>query len=237
LPYLRIPSAVGGGKTCKTDYYYQRTWRSDHISSDGFYNSQYRNPSTWVVEPKTFTPQTLHAGNYSLPQRLIQQVVDCGSSDCSVAVPLPASAEELPICTQSPGTCPWAVTIGASGSNFLYYQSGFETGGVGDVRVTFQQSTAAAVSVVAVQQRLGPDVTFAPYFAASGHQCFLLDIGEKSRTQVAPSERISGAGPVAWPTRPTLEAEPTAEPTADISLLFLPSARPPLQALCRRRRW
>lgn len=182
---------MGGGKTCKTDYYYQRAWRSDRISSDGFFNSQYRNPSSWVVDPKTFTPQTLHAGNYSLPTRLIQQVVDCGSPDCSVAVPLPTSADNLPICTQSPGTCPWGM-MEIGGTRYFCFRSGFESGGVGDVRVTFQQSTATAVSVVAVQQRLGPDVTFAPYMAASGHQCFLLDIGKRLK---AAFEQPGGALP------------------------------------------
>lgn len=142
---------VGGGKTCKTDYYYQKAWRSQHISSDGFFNHEYSNPSSWVFDSMAWTPTTLHAGNYSLPRPLIAQVADCNSAGCSTNVPPQAAVASLPICSRYTAGCPWSVRDG-----YYFYSSG-RADGVGDIRVLFQMSTADAVSVVAVQQvRGGP---------------------------------------------------------------------------------
>lgn len=147
------PNAVGGGKTCKKEYFYSRAWRSEKISSASFFNSQYQNPSTWAVEAASWTPKTLHAGNYSLPVSLIAQVADCNVAPCAVAPLPPASAvPALPICARSaPGQCKWALRDMA-GAPYFYYSAGYEAGGVGDIRVTFRKSAADAVSVVAVQQ-------------------------------------------------------------------------------------
>lgn len=132
------------------------------------------------------------------------QVVDCNSAGCTTGVPPPAaSVASLPICANfAAGACPWSLRD-VGGTTYFYYSAAFEPGGVGDVRVLFQKSTAEAVSVVAVQQaRAVVVLLFTP--AAPGawlpmraaeltlfFYLFHLSLARSRWAQISPSRRTS----------------------------------------------
>jgi hypothetical protein len=167
---------IGGGQTCVTDYSYRTAWSSTHVNSDAFHDRfGHANPDAWAAEPMSFAPPALHAGAFRLPQEL-QARIGAGAG----AMPPLAFADAGRACggalnaTPPPG-CSWSPD-GASG---LYYHAGsLASPAVGDLRVSWAASDVTTVSVIGVQVRAAADdVSFAPYYAHSGHTCFLLEAG------------------------------------------------------------
>jgi hypothetical protein len=169
---------IGGGQTCVTDYSYRTAWSSTHVNSDGFHDRfGHANPAAWAAEPTTFAPPALHAGAFRLPRDL-QARLGAGAG----ATPQLPFADAARACggalnDTAPAGCAWSPD-GASG--LYYHSSTLAPPSVGDLRVSWTFSDVTAVSVIGVQVRPSSgdgDVTFAPYYAKSGHTCFLLEAG------------------------------------------------------------
>ena len=162
---------LGGGSTCTHDVTYSLDWTSSPISSAGFRSQAGHGNGAWAAESATFAPPALHAGALLLPPALQARLA------AGPLPPLPFANTTLACGGADASSCGWQV----DGQNGLYYHAGGSPGAAptsGDLRVSWAASAVDAVSVIGVQSR-GPDgnATLAPYFARSGHSCFLLEPG------------------------------------------------------------
>ncbi len=160
-----------------TDYSYTREWSSSHIASDAFQDSQrHANPrGAWPAEAASFAPPALHAGAFLLPAALQARLggfplAPLPFSDAAPACGAPANA------SRPPG-CAWSGSAGG-----LYYHdgaSGDVAPAIGDLRVTWAASSVTAVSFIGTQTRSAAtgQPSLAPFYARSGHTCFLLEPG------------------------------------------------------------
>ncbi|MBQ7155245.1 MAG: TMEM43 family protein [Synergistaceae bacterium] len=170
---------LGGGEETVTTYTYSREWVSSPINSGNFRDPDYKNANTVLanVEDSTLWANTVTFGAYTLPDFLKHSI--------GGAVPLTVENANV----QAAGL------LGNSGYNTenMVHKSGStvylgmnpNNPEVGDVRVTFEQTPPAEVSLIA--QVKGN--TFEKFKASNGYTFSRLAMGDVGSSEMFSSAR------------------------------------------------
>ncbi len=150
---------LGGGTETKTTYTYNKAWSPQVIDSDNFKQSDgHKNPDSMPVSGNSTDAGNVALGAFRLPADLISRIH--GSE------PIALSESNIPEQYRE------AMSLRSSGE--LYLGSDPDAPQVGDVRIRFQSTPAAEVSVLAQQK----GDTFQPYQTDAGRALSMLEMGK-----------------------------------------------------------
>jgi hypothetical protein len=150
--------SVGGGETCVTRYSYTQEWASEHLQiGNGPRAKGYANPSDWMYESQEWSANVLHAGKFTLPKKLQNQLTN---------VQL-VHVEKLPSHLSTGKK--WQLV-----ENKVRMQQNIGTDTIGDLRVSFLEGTAKEVSVIAQQNGQN---NLEPFTSANSYTVYLIEEG------------------------------------------------------------
>ncbi len=162
---------LGGGEETITTYTYSPKWTNSPVDSNKFEDSSYRGRNIVLanIEDKTYWAENITFGAYKLPQFLANSIggaqpmtlkrIDTNSLAQVVMTPTGYTPEQI---------------IHVQGST-VYIGSNPNDPAIGDVRITFEQTPPADVSIIAQVIR----GTFEPFTASNGYTFSRLEMGVK----------------------------------------------------------
>ena len=181
---------LGGGEETVTTYTYSREWVSHPIESTNFHDPDYRNRNTTLanVEPSTTWASTVTFGAYTLPDFLKHSIggaqpMTLQSVDVRSVAGLLNTERKASEMVHVSGSTVYL------GKNPAYPQ-------IGDVRVTFEQTPPADVSIIAQVIRN----TFEPFTASNGYTFSRLTMGTAGMAKMFEGARSDNAV-MAWVLR------------------------------------
>ena len=181
---------LGGGEETVTTYTYSREWVSHPIESTNFHDPDYRNRNTTLanVEPSTTWASTVTFGAYKLPDFLKHSIggaqpMTLQSVDVRSVAGLLNTERKASEMVHVSGSTVYL------GKNPAYPQ-------IGDVRVTFEQTPPADVSIIAQVIRN----TFEPFTASNGYTFSRLTMGTAGMAKMFEGARSDNAV-MAWVLR------------------------------------
>jgi hypothetical protein len=163
---------LGGGKDTVTTYQYNKAWSPQLISSANFKQSDgHRNPESMPINSDTITATKVTLGAFQLPPNLVSAI--SGGETITVSeANIPAQFQDR---------------MKLRGSGELYLGSNPGAPQVGDVRVKFQATPPAEVSILAQQQ----GETFQPYQTEAGRALSMLEMGKHDAKEMFQHARDS----------------------------------------------
>lgn len=166
---------LGGGEETVRTYTYSQNWVSSPIDSGIFKDPDYRTSNTVIanVEDLTVWADTVTFGAYTLPDFLKHSIRD-----------------SRPMMIENLNTKSVAGLLSSSGynaenfihvsGNTVYLGMNPNSPQIGDVRVTFEQTPPAEVSIIAQVIRN----TFEPFTASNGYTFSRLDMGTQGSAKM-----------------------------------------------------
>ena len=178
---------LGGGEETVTTYTYSREWVSNPIESANFHDPDYRSRNTTLanVEDSTIWANTVTFGAYTLPDFLKHSIG--GAQPMTLQSVDVKAAAGLMNTERSPSEM-----VHVSGST-VYLGKNPSYPQIGDVRVTFQQTPPADVSIIAQVIRN----TFEPFTASNGYTFSRLTMGTAGMAKMFEGARSSN-NTMAW---------------------------------------
>ena len=172
---------LGGGEETVTTYTYSREWVSNPIESGSFHDPDYRSRNTTLanVEDSTIWAKTVTFGAYTLPDFLKHSIG--GAQPMTLQSVDVQAAAGLMNTERSPSEM-----VHVSGST-VYLGKNPSYPQIGDVRVTFQQTPPADVSIIAQVIRN----TFEPFTASNGYTFSRLTMGTAGMAKMFEGARSS----------------------------------------------
>ena len=182
---------LGGGEETVTTYTYEKDWTSSPIDSNSFKNPEYRglNKTLAQVDDKTIWAKNVTFGAYKLPEFLIHSIggevsMNLTSVDVNSVAKIISAPKEY---AASPDKL-----IAVSGST-VYIGENPGSPQVGDVRVTFNYTPEAEVSIIAQVIR----DTFEAFTASNGYSFSRLTMGKAGMDKMFAGAR-SDNNMMAW---------------------------------------
>ena len=181
---------LGGGEETVTTYTYSKEWLSSPVDSNNFHDPSYRNRNTTLanVEDSTIWAKTVTFGAYTLPDFLKHSIG--GAQPMTLQSVDVRSVAGLMSTNRSPRDM-----VHVSGST-VYLGRNPGNPQIGDVRVTFQQTPPADVSIIAQVIRN----TFEPFTASNGYTFSRLTMGTAGMAKMFEGARSDNAI-LAWVLR------------------------------------
>ena len=178
---------LGGGEETVTTYTYSREWVSNPIESANFHDPDYRSRNTTLanIEDSTIWANTVTFGAYTLPDFLKHSIG--GAQPMTLESVDVRAAAGLMNTERSPSEM-----VHVSGST-VYLGKNPSYPQIGDVRVTFQQTPPADVSIIAQVIRS----TFEPFTASNGYTFSRLTMGTAGMVKMFEGARSSN-NTMAW---------------------------------------
>lgn len=181
---------LGGGEETVTTYTYEKTWTSSPIDSNSFKDPEYRGLNTTLakVDDNTMWAPEVTFGAYKLPDFLKHSI---GGSTPMTLTSLDIDSVKGVI--NSPVDSGQLIHV--SGST-VYLGSNPGNPQIGDVRVTFSQTPAAEVSIIAQVIR----DSFEEFTASNGYTFSRLSMGKAGIDKMFESARSENSI-MAWVLR------------------------------------
>ncbi len=156
---------LGGSKTTKTTYHYDRVWSSELINSSKFKKAEaHRNPTSMPYSSKTFTAQNVTAGGFNLSSSLINKIK--GETDMAIDESMVA---KLPPALTAKGQ--------VQGKDF-YVGTDPSNPQIGDLRLSFTV-VRPPQKISVISQQSGN--TLVPYQSKAGPTLERLQMGAHSK--------------------------------------------------------
>ena len=189
---------IGGGEEKTETYTYKPAWVSKPVNSGEFHDPEYkgRNKVLTTIEPNTEYAETVTFGAYRLPRILVRQMkgdkpVAVEMSDearqqwtqklgGAAASPAPATGADTNENAVASAPAAGAASLVHVEGNVVYFGKSFNSGDIGDVRVTLTKVEPADVSIIAEVK----GSTFVEYVAKNGGRVSSLEMGEKSAKEM-----------------------------------------------------
>ncbi len=181
---------LGGGEETVTTYTYSREWVSHPIESTNFHDPDYRNRNTTLanVEPSTMWASTVTFGAYKLPDFLKHSI--------GGAQPMTLQSVDVRSVAGLLNTERKASEMVHVSGSTVYLDKNPAYPQIGDVRVTFEQTPPADVSIIAQVIRN----TFEPFTASNGYTFSRLTMGTAGMAKMFEGARSDNAV-MAWVLR------------------------------------
>ena len=162
---------LGGGEETVTTYTYSARWTNSPVDSNKFQDPSYRGRNIVLanVEDKTYWAENITFGAYRLPQFLANSI---GGEKPITLRNLNTDSISQIVMTPT-GYTPKQM-IHVQGST-VYIGANPNDPAIGDVRITFEQTPPADVSIIAQVIR----GTFEPFTASNGYTFSRLEMGTK----------------------------------------------------------
>jgi len=157
---------VGGSTTTTETFTYEEVWSQHLINSDGFDESERKNPKGFNHKKEQYQAENVTLGAFRLSPSLIAQI---------------SNSENYPI-TEEIYSDSSAESIIANGK--VYYGSGPKSPTIGDERISFEVIYPHEISVVSKQN----NNSFEPYVSKNGRTIELVYDGLKSAEEMFASE-------------------------------------------------
>lgn len=155
---------TGGSSETTTTYSYATTWSDQPISSSSFKErAGHENPDHWQIEGRTFAAERVTLGAFVLGDALKDQI---------------GGAHKMPIDGVPPGLSALGSALNQQGT--VYLAESATSSKVGDLRVSYEVTEPAVVSVVARQQ----GGTLVPHATKAGVDVALLEMGNRSAAEM-----------------------------------------------------
>jgi hypothetical protein len=149
----------GGSSDTETTYSYDKTWSDDLIDSSSFeFPTDHTNPSSMPYEAKELYANDVKVGAFTLSPALIKRI--------GGETKLPLTDDNMEALSNDDV---WEAQI----QNGVLYIGDPASPEIGDVRISFEITKPATVSIVSEQR----DSTFVPYQAKAGAAVELLEMG------------------------------------------------------------
>lgn len=158
---------VGGNSTTTETFTYEKMWSESLINSDGFYESNKKNPKGFNHKSNVYIAQNVSLGAYNLSSGLISQIT---------------SAEDYPISTEMYNPEDEHSSMVQSG--MIYFGSGSKNPEIGDERISYKVVYPQDISIVSQQK----GNSFIPYVTKNGRTIELTYAGIKTAEEMFSSE-------------------------------------------------
>lgn len=171
---------LGGGSRTETTYDYKKSWESSLIKSDEFHESGgHHNPESMRFTSQSKQASNVLLGGFQLPDSLVSQI----SASQTLPVSEDAVSEEL---REN------VTAADEDGATVAYFRPGGKYDGtarLGDIRIAFQGTPNADVSVMSQQTK----ETFQPYKTQYETQLNMLSMGTVPPEQMIAAAEASNA--------------------------------------------
>jgi len=149
----------GGSSDTETTYSYDKTWSADLIDSNAFeFPTGHENPGSMPYESQELYADNVNIGAFKLSPALIERI--------GGEAKLPLTDDNMEALSDDEA---WTAVI----QNGILYLGDPKSPQIGDVRISFEVTKPAMVSIVSQQQ----GDTFTPYHAKAGADVELLEMG------------------------------------------------------------
>ncbi len=179
--HTKTKKKLGGGRTKRTRYTYERDWRDRVIDSSDFKEPGHSNPTRMPYEDKAFHPKSVSLEAFTLSR---EHVAELGRGDR-----LDVGATRQPAAPE--GERPRQRHDGK-----IYIGEDPQQPRVGDVRVGYTRVPPGVVSLIAKQQ----GTSFQAWTAPSGDALLMLERGSKSADEMFQGAERANTG-LTWALR------------------------------------
>ena len=146
----------------KTKCTYEKVWDSKLLDSSEYKESGHENPTSMLYESETFISENVKLGAFTLPEELVKSLkFDKMKTNDELTSQYDNSKEDIKV-------------------DGKYLTNVKEEEKIGDIRISFEYTTAKNVSVMAVQT----DDTFEAFTSKKGKDIYTIVEGNKTGTQI-----------------------------------------------------